>query len=342
MVASRLNVLWHKIVLSSQVWFLLEVVAKKPWKWSLYSSLVLTSFLPILVLTAFTVGSVLSGLMVLLVIQCGLLTLVIASFLSSVAVLVPVAVTVTLLIYVTYELVSVAVCAVRWLLTLPKLILGRIKQQVTKVFTCVSGIPDQLCFWTKLTGMQHRVVTCEVRSRAAQRKRQRTSPQYSHSETGRGTRCNRHIYCRSKGWLAWLFGAETDSDVSDRERSSKTCRHGYEFYFSRSGRKCKLGCDICSAGRSASSSSSEEDTIKFTSGSGSDYHTADEWLIEDYSGNIIPDYRDRESKMYEALLKMDFCTGHESNYWLKLIGAFWLSKTVALNIFAGVIVFLYF
>ena len=319
MAASRLNVLWHKIMFSSPVWFLLEVVAKKPWKWSLYSSLVLTSFLPILALTAFTVGSVLSGLIVLLVIQCGLLTLVIASFLSSVAVLVPVAVTMTLLIYVTYKLVSVAVCAVRWLLTLPKLILGRIKQKVMKAFTCISGILDQLCFWKKLTGMQHRDVTCEVRSKAAQRKRQRTSPQYSHSETGRGTRCNRHIYCKSKGWLAcilaWLFGVETDSDVSDSERSSKTCRHGIEFYFSGSGRKYKLDCDICSAGRSASSSSSEEDTIKFKSGSGSDYHTAEEWLIEDYAGDIIPDYRDRESKMYEALLKRDFCTSHEGNYY---------------------------
>ena len=63
----------------------------------------------------------------------------------------------------------------------------------------------------------------------------------------------------------------------------------------------------------ASNSSSEEDAIKFTSGPGSEsYHTADEWLEEDYCGNVIPDYRDKEAKLYEALLKIDFCSRDES------------------------------
>ena len=37
MEAYRTVVLWHKIVLSLPVWFLVEIVAKKPWKWSLYN-----------------------------------------------------------------------------------------------------------------------------------------------------------------------------------------------------------------------------------------------------------------------------------------------------------------
>ena len=37
MEAYRTVVLWHKIVLSLPVWFLVEIVAKKPLKWSLYN-----------------------------------------------------------------------------------------------------------------------------------------------------------------------------------------------------------------------------------------------------------------------------------------------------------------
>ena len=100
MVASCVFVLWHKIVLSSPVWFLVEIVAKKPWKWSLRSSLAFTSFIPILTPTTFTLGSVLSGLIVpLFLLQFGLLTLAIVGFLSSVAFLVPTAFTLTIFIY---------------------------------------------------------------------------------------------------------------------------------------------------------------------------------------------------------------------------------------------------
>ena len=42
MGACHTIVIWHKIVLSPPVWFLVEIVAKKPWKLSLYNSLAFT------------------------------------------------------------------------------------------------------------------------------------------------------------------------------------------------------------------------------------------------------------------------------------------------------------
>ena len=76
----------------------------------------------------------------------------------------------------------------------------------------------------------------------------------------------------------------------------------------------ELTCEIGTEKGSTSSSLSDKGTIKFISGSDSDsYHMADVWLIEDYFGTIIPDYRDRETKLHEALLKRDFCTSTERN-----------------------------
>lgn len=37
------------------------------------------------------------------------------------------------------------------------------------------------------------------------------------------------------------------------------------------------------------------------------YFIVDEWVVEDYIGNIIFDYRDIEIKFYEVFLKWDFC-----------------------------------
>lgn len=302
MVASRMVVLWHKIVLSPPVWFLVEIVAKKPWKWSLCSSLALTSFLPILTLTVFTLGSVLSGLIVLFLLQFGLLTLAIASFLSSVAVLVPAAFTLTLFIYLIYKCVAAALCVLCWVLALPKTIFRRIKQEATSICMWVSEIINQLCFWQNTTTRRREDTNSEVRSRAAHRIRKKSSPLLL--DSGR----------KSKGWWAWLNETRSDSNISDGDRAFGTCPHGYKLHLSSDGRYYELSCEICTERGSTSCSSSDEETIKFTSGSGSDsYHTADEWLVEDYVGNIIPDYRDRESKMYEALLKRDFCTGAERN-----------------------------
>jgi len=301
MVASRMVVLWHKIVLSPPIWFLVEIVAKKPWKWSLYSSLAFTSFLPILTLTVFTLASVLSGLIVLFLLQFGLLALAIVSFLSSVAFLVPAAFTLTLFIYLIYKCVVAALCALCWILALPTTILRRIKPEAMRVCMRVSEIISQLCFWQNTTRRRENT-NSEVRSKAAHKIRKKSSPLL--------------LYFRrkSKGWWAWLKEILSDSNISDGDRALVTCPHGYKLNLSSDGRYYELSCEICTERGSTSCSSSDEETIKFTSGSGSDsYHTADEWLVEDYFGNIIPDYRDRETKMYEALLKRDFCTSAERN-----------------------------
>ena len=301
MVASCMVVLWHKIMLSSPVWFLQEIIAKKPWKWSLYSSLAFTSFLPILVLIAFTLASVLSGLVVLFLFQFGLMTLAIVSFLSSVAFLVPAAFTLTLFIYLIYKCVAAALGALCWILALPKTIFTRIKQEAMRVWKWVSEIISQLCFWQN-TRRRRGNTHSGVRSKAALKIRKKSSPLL--------------LYFRrkSKGWWAWLKEMLSDSEISDGERTFVTCPHGYKLNLSSDGRYYELSCEICAEKGSTSWSSSDEETIKFIPGSDSDsYQTADEWLVEDYFGNIIPDYRDRETKMYEALLKRDFCTGAERN-----------------------------
>ena len=301
MVASCTVVLWHKIMLSSPVWFLQEIIAKKPWKWSLYSSLAFTSFLPTLVLIAFTLGSILSGLVVLFLFQFGLMTLAIVSFLSSVAFLVPAAFTLTLFIYLIYKCVAAALGALCWTFAVPKTIFTRIKQEAMRVWKWVSEIISQLCFWqntTRRRGNTH----SGVRSKAALKIRKKSSPLL--------------LYFRrkSKGWWAWLKEMLSDSEISDGERTFVTCPHGYKLNLSSDGRYYELSCEICTEKGSTSWSSSDEETIKFIPRSDSDsYQTADEWLVEDYFGNIIPDYRDRETKMYEALLKRDFCTGAERN-----------------------------
>ncbi|KAJ7330174.1 hypothetical protein OS493_022693 [Desmophyllum pertusum] len=219
-----------------------------------------------------------------------------------------------------------ALCAVHWVLAFPKAILKRMKQEVTSVCTCVSRIANKLCFWRNLNRKRRKDKTSDVRSRAAHRIRHRNSLQSSDSETGRGTnnprgkqsneRCGhtRHSNSRkSRRWFSWLF--HTESDISDSDSLIGTCRHGYGIYLSRSGTYYELACKVCTRRWSASSASSDDGTIKFRSGSGSDsFNTTDEWLIEDDIGNIIPDYRDHESKMYEALLKRDFCTGGNSYY----------------------------
>ena len=302
MVASRTVVLWHKLVLSPPVWFLLEIAAKKPWKWSLYSSLAFTSFLPIITLTAFTLGSVLSGLIVLFLFQFGLLTLAIVSFLSSVAFLVPAALTLTLFIYLIYKCVAAASCALCWILASPTTIFRRIKREAMNICMWFSEINGQLRLWQNTTTRRRENTNSEVRSKATNKILKKSSPLL--------------LYFRrkSKDWWAWLKDILSDSNISDNDSAFVTCPHGYKLNLSSDGRYYELSCEICTERGSTSCSSSDEETIKFTSGSGSDsYQTADEWLVEDYFGNIIPDYRDRDTKMYEALLKRDFCTGAEKN-----------------------------
>jgi len=166
----------------------------------------------------------------------------------------------------------------------------------------VSEITSQLCFWQNTT-RRRQDTNSEVRSRAAHSIRKKSSPPLS-------------LYFRrkSKGWWAWLKEILSDSNISDGDRAFTTCPDGYKLNLLNDGRYYERSCEICTERGSTSCSSSDEETIKFTSGSGSDsYHTADEWLVEDYLGNIIPDYRDRETKMYDALLERDFCTSEEKN-----------------------------
>ncbi|KAJ7393023.1 hypothetical protein OS493_008271 [Desmophyllum pertusum] len=209
MGASRLAVLWHKIMLSQPVWFLVEVVAKKPWTWSLYSSMALVAFFPILTLIAFTFGSVLSGFIVLFMVQWGLLTLAITSLLSSVAVLVPAALGLTVFVYVIFKSIAMALCAVHWVLALPEAILRRIKQEVASVCGCVSRIRDKLCFWRNFNRNRRKGKNVEVRPRKAHKIRHRNSLHFSDSETGRGAsnprEKQRSCHTRkSRGWFTWL------------------------------------------------------------------------------------------------------------------------------------------
>ena len=175
MVASRMVVIWHKIVLLLPICFIVEIVTKKPWKWSLYSSLAFTSFLPILTLTVFTLGSVQSGLIVLFLLQFGLLALAIVSFLSSVAFLVPAAFTLTLFIYLIYKCVVAALCALCWISALPTTIFRRIKQEAMRICMWISEIISQLCFQQNTT-RRRQDTNSEVRSRAVHRTRKRSTP----------------------------------------------------------------------------------------------------------------------------------------------------------------------
>ena len=222
--------------------------------------------------------------------QFGLLTLAIVSFLSSVAFLVPAAFTLTFFNYLTYECAAAALCALCWILALPTTIFRRIKQEATSVCMWVSEIIGQLCFWQNTRRRED--TNSEVRSSTAHRIPKKSSPLLLHFRR------------KSKGWWAWLKEIPSDSSISDGDRAFVTCPHGYRLNLSSDGRFYERSREICAERGSTSCSSSDEETIKFTSGSGSDsYHTADEWLVEDYFGNIIPDFRDREAKMYEALLK---------------------------------------
>ena len=170
-----------------------------------------------------------------------------------------------------------------------------------RVCMWVSEIIRQLCFCQSTTRRRENKNSA-VRSKAALKIRKKSSPLF--------------LYFRrkSKGWWAWLKEILSDSDISDGERPFVTCPHGYKLNLSSDGRYYELCCEICTENGSTSCSSSDEETIKFIPGSDSDsYLTADDWLVEDYLGNIIPDYRDRDTKMYEALLKRDFCTSAERN-----------------------------
>ena len=345
MGASCLVVLWHKIVLSPPVWFLVEVIAKRPWKWCFYSSVALTSFFPILVLIAFALGSVMFGLIALVIVQCGLLTLAVASLLSSAVMIAPVALLLTFIMYVMYRSALLTARAARWLVALPTAIYWHTQQELRRVSAGVSGIARNLCFWQNFKEMRRKGVCSEVRSRAARRIRQRNVQHLSDSDTERQTtepvtgtqrqqqgilayiallkqtlredsvrdrsptnekqQQSRRSSNKSKGWLTWLN--QTDSSILDSD--VRTCRQ-----VTSSHPEALIRCGGCTrAGAAGSSLSSDDETIKFTSGSGSDsYHTADEWLAEDCIGNVIPDYRDRESKLYDALLKRDFCHDGES------------------------------
>lgn len=327
MGASCFVVLWHKIMLSPAVWFLVEVFAKKPWKWSLYSSLALTGFFPLLALLVFTLGSVIFGLFALVIVHCGFLALALGSLISSAIMISPVALLLTFFIYMLYKVSVLTVRAVRWLLALPSELLKQARASV-------SGLARTLRFWKNGKRKPPKDASSGVRSRTEQRIRRRNLQQKTERQTRKLEETQRqqrrledsdteegygnhrqafHPRKKSTGWFDWLNQSDSDSSISASDQNVGACRHGYEFQRSGSQRNSALRCRVCLERGSASSLSSDGETVKFTSGSGSDsFDTADEWLAEDFSGNVIPDYRDRESKLYDALLKRDFCQGADT------------------------------
>ena len=318
MGASCFVVLWHKIVLSPPVWFLVEVFTKKPWIWSFYSSLALTGFFPLLALLVFTLGSVMFGLIAVVTVQCGFLAMALGSLISSAIMISPVALLLTFFIYVLYKVAFLAVRAVRWILALPGELLERVKASV-------SELARTLRFWQNAKKKSPKDASSGVRSRSERRIRRKTRKmeqqhgrlEDSDMEESRGYGNHRqdfHTKKKSTGWFDWLNDSDSDSSsISYSDQTVGTCRHGYEFQRSGSRRNSALRCRVCLERGSASSLSSEGETLKFTTGSGSDsFHSADEWLVEDLSGNVIPDYRDREAKLYDALLKRDFCRGDDT------------------------------
>lgn len=350
MSASYLAVLWHRIVLSQPVWFLVEVVAKKPWKWSVYSVFALTSFFPLIMIAGFALLSVVFGLMALATIQCGIVTFSFASSVSSAVMIAPVALFLTLFIYVMYKFTVLVIHSVRWLLSIPSRIMRYIQQELNGT---LSHATRNLCCWRNVKKTPRKDVSSVVRSRAEKRLTRRNSRLLSDSETERKTKqlgetqqqpgllaclemlkqtlteesvtedsysCDSHLQAsccsrkKPKRWLNWLNHSDSDSSISDGDCSAEPCCLGFEFQRSSSRTNSALQRRARVGRGSASSLSSDDETIRFASGSGSDsYYTADEWLAEDYTGNVIPDYRDRESKLYDALLKRDFCH-HSDSY----------------------------
>ena len=343
MGASSLVILWHKVVLSPPCWFLLEVFAKKPWKWSIYSSIAVTSLFPILVLVTLTLGSITFAIITLVLVQCGLLTLAFVSLISSAAVIVPVALLLTFSFYVIYKSTLVATRAVCWVLVFPTDMLKYIQANfIYRVVTNGSKLSRNPCLSHSLDKKQQKHVSEEVRSEATRGTRQTRTQRSLKSQSefqnrgkfntrqqeqgflgcfdqdsdGAKTRIGEehqktsHSRKKSEDWLTWLNRqAESNSSLSDSECLTGTCFYNYEFQ--NSGSQRNIAFTESKEESLESSSQSDEETIQLSSGSSSDsYHTAEEWISEDYIGNVIPDYRDRETKLYDALLKRDFCNGH--------------------------------
>ncbi|XP_029211568.2 uncharacterized protein LOC114975560 [Acropora millepora] len=316
MVASWVVVLWHKIVLSRPVWFLFEVFAKKPWKWSLFGSLSLTSFIPLSVLIVFPLMSTVFTLISLVILQCGLLTVAIASLVSSGIMITPLAILSTFFIYSGYKFSLLAAHVVIWFLNaitrLSTRIRHNVKGVVFPVFRC-------LCSWRHFKKKHRKAVALETRLRAEQRIKQRNTRHFPDDAVECPITDLEENQKQQRGVMACLeilkqsFREESLSeDCPDQEDDRQSV-----FYIS--GIKSTGWLDWLRKSESSISAVSENSVGTYrhsqensgsSSGSGSSsYATASEWLAEDCIGNIIPDYRDTDSKMYDALLKRDFCRG---------------------------------
>lgn len=348
MGASSLVILWHKVVLSPPCWFLLEVFAKKPWKWSIYSSIAVTSLFPILVLVTLTLGSITFAIITLVLVQCGLLTLAFISLISSAAVIAPVALLLTFSFYVIYKSTLVATRAVCWVLVFPTDMLKYIQANfIYRVDTNGSKLSRNPCLSHSLDKKQQKHVSEEVRSEATRRTRQTRTQrslksQYEFQNRGKfntrqqeqgflgcfdqdsdgaktriGEEHQKTSHSRKKSelgcLLTWLNQQAADSNrsFSDSECLTGTCFYNYEFQNAGSQRNVAF-TESREESLAECSSQSDGETIQLSSaGSSSDsYYTAEEWIAEDYIANVIPDYRDRETKLYDALLKRDFCNSH--------------------------------
>ena len=336
MAAPWFIVFWHKIVLSPPVWFIVEIFAKGPWKWSICSSLSLTSLLPLFAVVAVAFVTIIFAIISLVIVQCGLLGIAMASLVSSAITIAPLALFLTIFIYFTYKCALLAALGGFWILNVATL-------QATNIHHEVKGFVLEtvryLRSWKDLKKKRRREISSEVRSRAEQRIRLRNVQHFPDVETRGKTpeldeshqqqrgllacleilkqsfreeslseECmdpeNYLSACRSekksKGWLNWLNQSDTGSSVTGSECSIGTCPRGCP----------RLRYRFCTAEGSTTctSCSSSSDIVSDS------YLTADEWVAEDYIGNIIPDYRDTETKLYEALLKRDFCRGGDDIY----------------------------
>lgn len=320
MVASWVVILWHKIVLSRPVWFLVEVFAKEPWKWSLYGSFSLTSFIPLSVVIIVSLTSIVFTLISLVILQCGLLAVAIASLVSSAIMITPLAILSTFFVYSVYKCsllaAHVVICLLNAITRLPTHIRHKVKSVVFPVFR-------YLCSWRHLKKKRRKAVALEARLRAEQRIKRRNSRHFPDDAVECLITDLEENQKQQRGIMACLeilkqsFREESLSeDWPDQEDD-----HQSVFYIS--GMKSTGWLDWLRQSESSISAVSENSVGTYhhghensgsSSGSGSSsYATASEWLAEDCIGNIIPDYRDTDSKMYDALLKRDFCRAGDDN-----------------------------
>ena len=330
---------WPQIMISLPMWFFLKVAAKKRYKWSLVTSLAFTGFIPLVTFVSLTLGVLFFWCVFLVAVQCGLLTMATASVITFMAILIPTALAITCFIYVTYKCTLFVLSVIRWVFALPEQIWTMIAQEFHLFCATVQGILGQQCFWRLFRRKSKKEITAEVRTRAERRITEQNSQQLSDSDVPqplrtnfrRGHRQNQQGFMgyldtlqrtlqhesevekrrtnekrkRTKGWLSWVWSGNDNNSIPDRDMFQGSRRSGFGGRRNWRRDRAEFECTRCLP-HSTELSSTSEGEVGILSGRGTDsFHTADEWFLEDGLGNIVPDYRDSELKMYELLLKRD-------------------------------------